>query len=409
MLLTLTIFPSVELTLVVSVIFVLVFLISSKPFIDKYLFNLLLLLSIISSVGLFSSLFKTPEVINVIKDLSHYLKPILTLLTGYLFAKKINDTHYLIKSIIIVATILAIKHIIIFAFTTDFSKIVISDIRNEGGVGSFIELLAMVFLLSSKKWGIFNVFKRKINHQIILIILSFSFVLYFSRTMLLGIVLITLSVMGYTKLNAKGLKYIFVFLTLFISFYFVLLNVNINPDKPGIENFFYKIKNAPSEIFSAPDGYDPRDHKRIFDRWRAYEAKLALEEMEGNYFNYLIGNGFGSLVDLKFKAPLNDEGMRYIPIIHNGYVYVLFKTGIVGLFIYLIFLASLYTQSYKKAYSMNEKAIRNLISGIGLYYIFSSLIITGIYNLGEVLSLLLGVILYILLLTRKNAIEKIEV
>jgi hypothetical protein len=404
-----TIFPSVELALLISIIFILAFLFQDKPFIDQYTFNLIVLLSIITGIGIFSSLLNTYKIIDTVKDLSHYLKPILTLLTGYLIAKKINNTKYLIKSIIVVATVLSIKHIIIFLVTTDFSSIIISDIRNEGGVGSFIELLAMVFLLSSKKWDIFNVFKRRIINRVILTILSFSFIIYFSRTMLLGIVLITLSVMGYTKLNAKGLKYIFIVLMLFTSFYIVLLNVNIDPDKPGIEKFFYKIKNAPSEIFSSPDGYDPRNHKRIFDRWRAYEAKMALEKMQGNYLNYFIGKGFGSLVDLKFKAPLNSEGMRYVPIIHNGYVYIFFKTGIIGLLFYLLFLISLYAQSYKKTYSLNERAIRNLISGVGLYYIFSSLIITGIYNLEEILSLLLGTILFMLIFTRKNATEKIEV
>ena len=178
--------------------------------------------------------------------------------------------------------------------------------------------------------------------------------------------------------------------------------MKLDPDTPGLESFFYKIRNAPLEMFSSPESYDSNDHKRIFDRWRAYEAKMALRQMSETKLNYIFGKGFGSLVDLKFVAPLNNEGMRYIPIIHNGYVYVFFKTGLLGLFIYSVFLLSLYFQSYKKSLSIDETAIRNFISGFGVYFLVSSFVITGIYNLEEPSSFLLGSFLFLLINTRKS-------
>jgi hypothetical protein len=223
--------------------------------------------------------------------------------------------------------------------------------------------------------------------------------------MLLGVVVLSLAVFGYAKLNVKGLKYaIGVVLSIAILFT-ILFNLKLDPEKPGLESFFYKIRNAPLEMFSSPEGYDAQDHRRIFDRWRAYEAKMALQQMNDNNLNYLFGKGFGALVDLKFVAPLNDEGMRYIPIIHNGYVYVFFKTGILGLCIYLLFLASLYFQSYKSSLSSDEMVMRNIISGFGFYYIASSLVITGVYNLEETSSFLLGSFLFLLTTTRKKTIK----
>ena len=85
---------------------------------------------------------------------------------------------------------------------------------------------------------------------------------------------------------------------------------------------------------------------------------MALEQMNEEPVSFIIGKGFGALVDLKFKAPLSSENIRFIPILHNGYSYILFKTGIIGLFLYLIFLISLYYSSYIKRYSLMSKLLR---------------------------------------------------
>ena len=53
--------------------------------------------------------------------------------------------------------------------------------------------------------------------------------------------------------------------------------------------------------------------------------------MKENPSSYIIGTGYGSLVNLKFKAPLGNEDMKYISRLHNGYVFVFYKTGIFGL------------------------------------------------------------------------------
>jgi O-antigen ligase len=98
--------------------------------------------------------------------------------------------------------------------------------------------------------------------------------------------------------------------------------------------------------------------------------------------------------------------MRFIPILHNGYFFVLFKTGFIGLFLYLTFLLSLYFQSYKNKISIDEQIVRNFISAIGLFFIFSSLIVTGIYNLEENYTFLLGGFLYLLSNIKTNKLSK---
>jgi len=393
--------PTLEAILITSFVLVLTLSIQNES-LDKYFINLIILLSIIIFIGMISIVFRFNNKYDVLKDILYYMKPILMLIAGYLIAKKIGSIDYILKAILFVAVFSAIKHIITFMILVDFSNFDINKLRYSAGLGAFIELIAIILLVSSKKYKIFNVVKKR--KSLFMFLLITSFILYFSRTMLLGLVIISLTVFGYAKLNVKGVKYASILLLLITVFYTILFNIKLESNKPGLESFFYKIRNTPIEMFSSPEGYNSDDHRNIFDRWRAYEAKMALQQMNENNINYFFGKGFGSLVDLKFIAPLNNEGMRYIPIIHNGYVYVFFKTGFLGLMAYLLFLGSLYFQSYKKSLSINEKAIRNLISGLGFYYIATSFVIVGIYNLEEPSSFLLGSFLFLLTTTRKTTL-----
>jgi hypothetical protein len=112
--------------------------------------------------------------------------------------------------------------------------------------------------------------------------------------------------------------------------YGYLYSVKIDRGKPGLEAFLYKIKIAPEEIFKT--NIDRDNHKELWDHWRGYEAKRALATMEDKPSSYVFGTGYGSLVNLKFKAPLSTtdkEGLKFISELHNGYPYVLYKTGII--------------------------------------------------------------------------------
>ena len=126
--------------------------------------------------------------------------------------------------------------------------------------------------------------------------------------------------------------------------------------------------------------------------------------MEESPSSFIIGTGQGSLVNLKFEAPLTgdvDKGLKYISELHNGYVYIFYKTGIVGLFILVYFLISLYNKIYKK--DTKNKFATLLISAIGLIFLFTTLTITGIYNAKDVMIFILGALLYFY----KNQNEKV--
>ena len=133
------------------------------------------------------------------------------------------------------------------------------------------------------------------------------------------------------------------------------------------------------------------DKRDLWKHWRGYEAQTAIKMLNDDGFvSWGIGKGFGALVDLGVEVQLSGEDVRYIPILHNGFVYVLFKTGILGLLFYLFYVSYLY--SFYRAKSADDQIFRmnRLLVGCSFYVFFSSLVVTGIFKPYDFSSLLIG-------------------
>ena len=345
----------------------------------------------ILTMGVLSSFFYKYELFDRVRDFVHFLKPILLIFVAYLLVIRIDNTRFVLRLIVFLGVFLALKHLVTLSIVDLPDELRIDRIRAKAGAGSFIEMIALIVLLAFHKQH--KIIGSK-SRKLFILIMSISFILYFSRTMILGLIVFLLSIYGFTKLTRRAFEYIvFVIFVFGLSFSY-LFTLNLDQDEEGINKFLYKIRNSPAEVFASPANYDPRNHKEIFKHWRGYEASTALNQMEDNPANYVIGKGFGALVDLGFKAPVGGEnGLRYIPHLHNGYMYVFFKVGFVGLILYLILLFNLYKQVYFKSNSFSERTIRSIISGFGVYFFASSLVITGLYNLGEISIFCLGIFL----------------
>lgn len=393
---------SVEVNVVFLSLVFAVFIFTNKCKLQKNDLYVVAILFLILGIALVSAVYNKPTVYNFIRDLIYFTKPIMLILLGYFFAKIIDDWKLTLKALIYAGTGYAVYHIIHIFLYTDFANFTIARVRAVNGLSNIIEMFAIALIILGNKFQEFGVFRKKSIKYLLLTILLISFLSYFSRTMFVGLIFLVLGVLNYLKLNKKGLKYLVIISLFFIALYTYLFTAKIDRDGKGIENFFYKLKIAPSEIFS-PE-IDLSDHAKLWDHWRAYEAYCAFQDLNKSSINYIAGKGLGAMVDLRFPAPISTEGnVRYIPHLHNGYVFVLFKTGLLGLFLYLFFLFSLYFQAYKKTKSIEIKSFRNLLSATSLYLIFSSLIISGVYNLQEEVVMILGVFLFL----KSNSIKKI--
>ncbi len=353
---------------------------------------------IIFLLGFLGMLLHKYNLFNIIKDIFHFIKPLLGVLIGYLFYKKINNFKLFVQTVVVTAFLSAIVH---FGIILSISKIYsVADIRQHG-TDNFVELVAVLFLAFYRKFQKEDLFASKLNHRILFCVILLSSILYFSRTMILTALIGILSIYSYTIVTAKTIKIISILLIIIGVLYSILLSSNINRNKDGVSSFLYKIKNAPAEVFKTK--INRENHADLWDHWRGYEAKRAIALLEDNPSGFAFGLGYGSLVNLKFYAPLsNDEkGMKYISELHNGYVYILYKVGIIGILLYLFFLYKLYFKIYQGK-SFNKV----FISAFGLGLFVSTLVTVGINNSNDIIIFIIGALLFF---DEKNNVKKPEI
>ena len=345
-------------------------------------------LSLIFILGFIGSFFYQNNSIDVVKDCLYFSKPVIGILLGYFVFKAINDQFLFFKTFIFLALFCASIHLFGIVFFSNLNKTSINDLRSDFGFDNFLEIFGFFFLIMLPKSNIQPIFKNDLARKIIIIILFISISLYLSRTMILMMLVLTISFLGFTRLNQKSIKILAFFFSISLVFVLILNSIKIDRNTKGIEALFYKIKMAPGEVFNSK--IDSDDHKQLWDHWRAYEAKRALSLMEGYKFSVITGTGFGSLVNLKFMASLSEKKMKYISRLHNGYVFIFYKTGIFGLLLYLIFLFSLYLKIYVNSKNQDVILFAKIISSIGVFYFISTLIITGLYISKDILVFVLG-------------------
>lgn len=381
-------FASFEITAILSTLVVLFVLAQKKIKFSKNFLFLISLLIILSTIAIITGLVKNELGYDFLKDFFYLNKPILLILAGYAIVRKINNQEFVYRTVVLVAVLFAAIHLFLVAqYVIAEPDFTVAGIRYYAGRDSILELFALSFLVANVRLK-----KIKFKHQnLITLVLALSFLFYLSRTMTLVFIFMLIAFLGYLKLTTKGLRYI-IFATLIISaLYAYLFSVKIDRDSGRpIDNFLYKLKIAPAEIFIKPGSLDVKDHANLWDHWRAYEASKAIDALnDGKTIDWFFGLGMGSLIDLDFYAPLSDDdkGMRFISLLHNGYAYVLYKTGFIGLLIYILFFVFILVP-----FSSTKEMLPsyNILVGIVTFYIISSFVISGLYNLSDPISLLVG-------------------
>ncbi len=382
--------PSYKINFALQFLFLIGILLTTKCKISKPTLLIIAPLVLIFIIGLLGFFYEKHDLSFIIKDITYFLKPINGILLSYFLFRKGFDLVIFLKTILFVGCLTAFIHLFGIFILGDFANNSIHKLRGDFGLDNFIEIFAFYILLFSKKHMNEWLIRKKVFRFLVLFFLLISIYLYFSRTMLVVFFVMGFSLLGYAKITVKTLKFIGIAVVSILVLYAYLFSVKLDRNAKGAEAFLYKIKIAPEEIFKSK--IDRNNHKELWDHWRGYEAKRAIYLMEENPTSYFIGTGFGSLVNLKFQAPVGGEGgMKYISRLHNGYIFVLYKTGILGLLLYFVFLTSLYMKIYRfNTNNSNQILVNRLISSIGLFYIFTTLIISGIYIPRDAVVFVLG-------------------
>ncbi|WP_184547384.1 hypothetical protein [Mucilaginibacter sp. FT3.2] len=120
-------------------------------------------------------------------------------------------------------------------------------------------------------------------------------------------------------------------------------------------------------------------------QYRGYESFMALKGYtDGDTPSWIFG-GLGKLIDLKTFVRLGeDTDFQYIPVLHNGWLYILVKTGIVGIMAYAVVFLSLIVANWRKYADTQGRPIIRLFAALTVGCIISLLltnyIVTAFFN-----------------------------
>lgn len=339
---------------------------------------------------------------EVIRDITYLLKPILGLIVGYHLCRSANMK--VIQTIIYVGFIIAVIHLGILSFTAVVYKVLnIHELRKYAGYFSDFEVYSLILVIFHKK---FNVFLSRQRFYLLLCTIAFSSFLYLSRANFIQAVIFYMALKGYFTLNKRAIIILISFFTFVFVSYGVISNMNLSRNGKGLEALLYKIKNAPIEAFKAK--VDKEDWKDFNDNYRAYENMLAIRVMKNEgLWGAVRGKGLGSDIRLGQKLYTNDGSvLTKVSILHNAYMTVFLKSGLIGVFFMLYFLWILLKQG--KTDNDYIKHLKLILFATGIYLFFDNWVLLGLYLKTESKSVIIGFVLrYIELLQKKENQSKI--
>ncbi len=319
----------------------------------------------------------------IVRDITYLIKPIVGFFIGYQLCKRnLKNAFTLILN---TGLLIAVIHILVVVFAFLFLHArTLRDLRFYGGYFSDYEVYVLIILIFYKNFNID--FSRK-KVRVYTTLIAISFILYFARTNFIQFVILYLALKGYLTINRKSLTIIFSIIVTAIICYSAILYINPKRNGDGAEAFLYKIKVAPLEPFKTK--INREDYIDFNDNYRSFENIMTIRQVSNDgYWSVIFGKGLGSQIDLKQEVYLGDMMLRFISILHNGFMIVFLKSGLFGIFIYLY--SIYYFFKKRKENSIISKHINLLFLGTGVFLILSNWVFLGFYNLIDTKAILMG-------------------
>jgi len=371
---------SIELSFIASFL-ILPFGLKSK--VDKKIFYISVFLSALLVIGVIKSFFNDALPIKFLKDFVYFSRPVLMLLSTYLIVSNIKSSRFAFDVIVSISLAMALYHLTQILFSAGISSDY-SSLRNIAGKQNHVEVVGLIFLTFTPFYNKRH-FKKRYLLYIIYPIILLSVIMYFSRSMYIVFLIFYLSYKGYLFFGKRLLKGFLIFAVLALGLFVVFKNIDYSKDATTTNSFSYKIYNSINEIFETVNTSRIRDNtEELWQYWRAYESQIAIENVlnsKNNIINFIFGMGFGSDIDLKTDVKLAGELYDKVPTIHNGYINIFYKTGLIGIVLYVsIFFINYLNISPRKDYNPYMKS---LMIGSLFYVFYNSLVITGFLRPGE--------------------------
>ena len=332
----------------------------------------------------------------VVKDVWYVGKVALAIGAGYVLSRYLSDFKIVCRIVILAGSIAAVVHLVEIVLSF-YAGVSFRNLWSVAGFkGYFVTLVAL---------GMMSSFPKKdlgyswIVHFLCLTLCIVSLLVSFSRTFIISYVVIVVMLRGWGRLSLK--TFLKIACCLLFSGLLLYLLMQVNAD--GSKNLVEKIVHSVSEV-SLKNYLSMRD---INLNWRGFESYCALlDYQDGTLLQQIFGQGLGATVDLGFYMNLGGEEIRHLPILHNGYLSILVKFGVVGLLAYLYFVlrvirATSYVGRVKSA-ALDELRAGRLIAAIGWCLLLTTFVIAGPFNKITLIPTLVLLGLLIGLVGQKN-------
>ena len=306
------------------------------------------------------------------KDAWYFLNPVLALCTGCLIGYRRKGRSFG-DGFVIAGGFVATYHIVNVLLNLKELSISQEALRDSAGAGYFAPLLAFLIVvyagrnqeilgwLGQKRW----LLKTIQMLAIVSIGLSFSRTIYVCTLMCL---------LANVAFKSREGRYVALIPLLFVVVMIVASQVGpFASSSRTLLSSFDELTPSKAAVTSSD----------VYERWRGLEAERAMATYEsGSPLQLVVGHGFGKLIDLGFSVQIGEGIYHAIPIIHNGYCYVLVKTGIVGVILFGTFVIAIYRAGRQMGIHAisSAKVYGALLKSVSIILASSMAVVTGMYN-----------------------------
>ncbi len=377
LLLTTALPPAIYSALFIAV--VLFYLLPTSGGIDCRMRRMLTPLYLMAATGLFFVF--NNALSDIGRDIWHFVKAISCMLLGYFVAQRVGRFSRLLRHFLFISLVLSLIYLVPFlagTYTIGLDK--------SGGFAhaSLATAIALPLLLIRRN-GLVEIRSGYFRAFAILFV-ALAYAISLSRTALGCAVIMTLSAFGVFDNMKRLLSYALIFGVLVLALAKLLPTV-----EAGDISFAGKIGNSLTELAFTDD----TDASAMLINWRGFEAYRAFVGfINSNPLQQLLGRGLGATVDLGASIQMSDEmSYQFIPVLHNGYLHVLAKYGLVGIVLYLVFLRRVSGQLHGPFKDKGQLMTRRMLIGLSIVLAYTTLVISGPFNKGNVdpLLIMLGV------------------
>lgn len=312
------------------------------------------------------------QMTHIIRDYVYFLCPISAFIVGHFVYQYLSLKKFLLITVLF-GTIYSLHYF--FQITLEFNTLFVADAEDTRytiGTGTPSPILAIVFVILGKHY--LKDFKISNLYWFLFVVINCVTVYFFaSRVYYFTLLLFLVPLLYYNFIQKYRQLGNYLFMVIFVGIIgsiVVLLN--------GNSFLAEKMRNSITEMFI--QSFD--DYDSVIYNWRAYELFEAIKAFtNADIFHKVIGFGFGKTIYLEYELLMPLLTISEIPIFHNGFAYLLVKTGLLGIILVLLFSCVLLCKGY--IYAKENKDLKFafflLLSSL-LSFNFSMLVVNGFFS-----------------------------